>query len=53
LATFDKLHLIIDERDGLVSGYLLESLSPLHSFILDLVHLSPSIYSLSFAPAPT
>lgn len=53
LAAFDKFHLIIDERDGLVSGYLLESLSPLHSFILDLVHLSPSIYSLSFAPAPT
>ena len=53
LAAFDKLHLVITETDGLASGYLLESLSPLHSFILDLLHLSPSIYSLTFDPAPT
>lgn len=53
LAVFDKLHLVIVETDGLVSGYLLESLSPLHTFILDLLHLSPSIYSLTFDPAPT
>lgn len=53
LAVFDKLHLVIVETDGLVSGYLLESLSPLQSFILDLLHLSPSIYSLTFDPVPT
>ena len=53
LAVFDKLHLVIGETDGLVSGYLFESLSPLQSFILDLLHLSPSIYSLTFDPAPT
>ena len=53
LAVFDKLHLIIVETDGLASGYLLESLSPLQSFILDLLHLSPSIYSLTFDPVPT
>lgn len=53
LAVFDKLHLVIVETDGLASGYLLESLSPLQSFILDLLHLSPSIYSLTFDPVPT
>ena len=53
LAAFDKLHLVIVETDGLASGYLLESLSPLQSFILDLLHLSPSIYSLTFDPVPT
>lgn len=53
LAVFDKLHLVIVETDGLASGYLLESLSPLHSFILDLLQLSPSIYSLTFDPVPT
>jgi len=53
LAAFDKLHLVVTETDGLASGYLLESLSPLQSFILDLLHLSPSIYSLSFDPIPT
>jgi len=53
LAAFHKLHLIIVETDGLVSGYLLEPLSPLQSFILDLLHLSPSIYALTFDPVPT
>lgn len=54
LAVFDKLHLVIVETDdGLASGYLLESLSPLHAFILDLLQLSPSIYSLTFDPVPT
>ena len=53
LAVFDKLHLVIVETDGLASGYLLESLSPLHTFILDLLHLSPSIYSLTSDPVPT
>ena len=52
LAAFDKLHLVISETDDLASGYLLEPLSPLQSFILDLLHLSPSIYTLTFDHVP-
>ena len=52
LAAFDKLHLVISETDDLASGYLLEPLSPLQSFILQLLHLSPSIYTLTFDHVP-
>lgn len=52
LAVFDKLHLVISETDDLASGYLLEPLSPLQSFILQLLHLSPSIYTLTFDHVP-
>lgn len=52
LAAFDKLHLVISETDDQVSGYLLEPLSPLQSFILTLLHLPASIYSLTFDHVP-
>lgn len=52
LAAFDKLHLVISETDDQASGFLLEPLSPLQSFILTLLHLPTSIYSLTFDHVP-
>jgi hypothetical protein len=53
LAVFDKLHLVISETDDLASGYLLEPLSSLQSRTLQLLHLPPSIYQLTFNHVPT
>lgn len=52
LAAFDKLHLLISETDDLASGHLLEPLSSLQSHILQLLHLPPSIYQLTFDHVP-
>ena len=53
LAAFDKLHLVITETNGSTSGFLLESLSPLQCFILDLLHVPLSVYDLRFNLVPT
>jgi transposase len=53
LAAFDKLHLVITEINGSTSGFLLESLSPLQCFILDLLHVPLSVYDLRFNLVPT
>ena len=53
LDAFDKLHLVITDINGSISGFLLESLSPLQCFILDLLHIPLSVYDLSFNPVPT
>lgn len=53
LAAFDKLHLLITETDDFVSGFLLESLSPLQLFILDILHVPRSVYDLDFSFVPT
>lgn len=53
LAAFDKLHLVITEIDGSISGFLLESLSPLQCFILDLLLVPVSVYDLNFTRVPT
>lgn len=52
LAAFDKLHLLVTETDDFVSGFLLEPLSPLQLFILDILHEPRSVYDLDFSFVP-
>ena len=53
LAAFDKLHLLITETNDSVSGFLLEPLSPLQHFILDILQVPSSVYDLNFNLLPT
>lgn len=52
LAAFDKLHLLITQSDRAVAATLVESLTPLQLFILELLHLSPSIFDLGSVFVP-
>jgi len=47
LAAFGNLHLLAQRTGAQVQTRLVEALSPLQRYILELVHLSPSCYDLT------
>jgi hypothetical protein len=47
LAAFGNLHLLAQRTGAQVQTRLVEALSPLQHYILELVHLSPSCYDLT------
>ena len=49
LAAFGNLHLLAQQAGSQVQTRLVETLSPLQRYILELVHLSPSCYDLTGA----
>jgi transposase len=49
LAAFGNLHLLAQQAGSQVQTRLVESLSPLQRYILELLHLSPSCYDLTGA----
>jgi hypothetical protein len=46
LAAFGNLHLLAQQAGSQVQTRLVETLSPLQRYILELLHLSPSCYDL-------
>lgn len=54
LAAFGNLHLLVITAGGQAQARLVEALSPLQRYILELLHLSPSCYDLAttFTPPP-
>jgi len=49
LAQFSNLHLLIEETSTQISAHLVETLTPLQRRILALLHVSESIYDLTFS----
>jgi hypothetical protein len=47
LAAFGNLHLLAQQAGSQVQTRLVETLSPLQRYILELLHLSPSCYDLT------
>jgi len=47
LAAFSNLHLLVQRTDDQVQTRLVEALSPLQQFILELLHLDSSCYDLT------
>ncbi len=52
LAAFDNIHLVITETSVTVSAIVVEALTPLQLFVLELLDLPASIYDLSLASVP-
>jgi hypothetical protein len=49
LAAFGNLHLLVQRTGNQVHTRLVETLSPVQQYILELLHLSPSCYDLTGA----
>lgn len=49
LAAFKGLHLLVEKRGNTISGYRVETLSPLQEKILTLLEIPKEIYNLSFS----
>jgi hypothetical protein len=47
LAAFTNLHLLVHQQGTQIQTRLVETLSPLHRTILELLHLPPSCYDLT------
>jgi len=48
LASFQKLHILVEDHGVMITGHLVEPLTPLQEKILMLLQLPKEIYDLSF-----
>jgi transposase len=48
LASFKQLHLLVEHKDPVITGHLVEKLSPLQEKILTILQIPKAIYDLSF-----
>lgn len=49
IAQFKGLHCIIEEKGGIVTGYIVEKLTPLQERILTLLKIPRDIYNINFS----
>ena len=49
LAAFEGIHLFIEKKGDIITGYVVEKLSPLQEKILTLLQIPKEIYNLSFS----
>jgi transposase len=49
LAAFEGIHLLVEKKGNIITGYVVEKLSPLQEKILTLLQIPKEIYHLSFS----